>query len=135
MNSIKILSPAKLNLDLYIIDKRDDDYHNISSLMQPINIYDEIKIEISGLDAIPSFTFKKNHLKYKTFLTYIFLQHNYLAANTVYLSTAHTKKIIKNYLNLLDSIFKLIKKFENKEENFKKYYKGKISENFFRRIN
>ena len=34
----------------------------------------EIKIEISGLDAIPSFTFKKKHLKYKTFLTYIFLQ-------------------------------------------------------------
>jgi len=94
-----------------------------------------IKIDISGLDAIPSFTFKKNHLKYKTFLTYSFLQHNYLAGNTIYLSTAHTKKIIVEYLNHLDTIFELIKKFENKVEDLKKYYKGKISENFFRRIN
>ena len=57
MNSIKILSPAKLNLDLYIIDKRDDDYHNISSLMQPINIYDEIKIEISDSEDAISLNF------------------------------------------------------------------------------
>ena len=63
------------------------------------------------------------------------MQQNYLAGNTIYLSTAHTKKIINHYLNHLDSVFKLIKKFENKEVNFKKYYKGKISENFFRRIN
>ena len=94
-----------------------------------------IEIDISGLDAIPSFTFRKNHLKYKTFLSYFFLQNNYLAGTTVYLSTAHTKMIINKYLNHLESIFKLIEKFENKEENFKKYYKGKLSENFFRRIN
>ncbi len=94
-----------------------------------------IEIDVSGLDAIPSFTFRKNHLKYKTFLSYFFLQNNYLAGTTVYLSTAHTKMIINKYLNHLESIFKLIEKFENKEENFKKYYKGKLSENFFRRIN
>ena len=44
MNKIKILSPAKINLDLIVLNKRNDNYHNITSLMQPISLYDEIEI-------------------------------------------------------------------------------------------
>ena len=52
MKKIKILSPAKINLDLIIKNKRKDNFHNISSLMQPINLYDDILIELSeGDDA------------------------------------------------------------------------------------
>ena len=47
MNKIKILSPAKINLDLIVLNKRTDNYHNISSLMQPISLYDEIEIKVS----------------------------------------------------------------------------------------
>ena len=47
MNKIKILSPAKINLDLIVLNKRNDNYHNISSLMQPISLYDEIEIKVS----------------------------------------------------------------------------------------
>lgn len=42
-------SPAKINLFLNIIDKRDDGYHNIETYFQFINLYDEIHINsISG---------------------------------------------------------------------------------------
>jgi len=47
MKKIKILSPAKINLNLIIKNKRKDNFHNISSLMQPINLYDDILIELS----------------------------------------------------------------------------------------
>jgi 4-diphosphocytidyl-2-C-methyl-D-erythritol kinase len=47
MNKIKILSPAKINLDLIVLNKRNDNYHNITSLMQPISLYDEIEIGVS----------------------------------------------------------------------------------------
>ena len=47
MSKIKILSPAKINLDLIVLNKRNDNYHNISSLMQPISLYDEIEIKVS----------------------------------------------------------------------------------------
>ena len=50
MKKIKILSPAKINLNLIIKNKRKDNFHNISSLMQPINLYDDILIELSEGD-------------------------------------------------------------------------------------
>ncbi|MDA2917923.1 4-(cytidine 5'-diphospho)-2-C-methyl-D-erythritol kinase [Desulfobacterota bacterium AH_259_B03_O07] len=46
MNNITLLSPAKVNLTLEILGKRPDGYHEIRSIMQPVNIFDEIKIEI-----------------------------------------------------------------------------------------
>jgi 4-diphosphocytidyl-2-C-methyl-D-erythritol kinase len=36
------LSPAKVNLHLTVLRKRDDGYHDISTLMQRINLYDEM---------------------------------------------------------------------------------------------
>jgi len=47
MNSIKLLSPSKINLTLEIIGKREDGYHNIRSVVQPINLFDEIEIELT----------------------------------------------------------------------------------------
>ena len=37
-------SPAKINLFLNIIEKRDDGYHNIETYFQFINLYDVIHI-------------------------------------------------------------------------------------------
>ena len=39
---IKKISPAKINLYLKVIQKRDDGYHDIISLMQLITLYDEL---------------------------------------------------------------------------------------------
>ena len=37
---------AKLNLTLDVLDKRDDGYHNIKSIMQAVSIRDDIEIDI-----------------------------------------------------------------------------------------
>ena len=46
---IVIKSPAKLNLFLNIINKRNDGYHNIETYFQFVSLYDEIWLNsISG---------------------------------------------------------------------------------------
>ncbi|MDD5772770.1 MAG: 4-(cytidine 5'-diphospho)-2-C-methyl-D-erythritol kinase [bacterium] len=45
MNSISLLSYAKVNLYLDILDKRPDNYHNILSLFQEIDLADKIVLE------------------------------------------------------------------------------------------
>ena len=38
---------AKINLILNVYDKREDGYHNVEFLMVPIDLYDEIEINLS----------------------------------------------------------------------------------------
>ncbi len=40
--SLKILSPAKLNLFLHILNKRSDGYHNLQTVFQFVELFDEI---------------------------------------------------------------------------------------------
>lgn len=44
---INIRTPAKINLCLHVLNKRDDGYHNIISLMQCVSIFDTLLIEPS----------------------------------------------------------------------------------------
>ena len=76
-----------------------------------------INLEIKGLDPLPKFEFDScNQLK-KTFITQEFLKKNILANDTIYLSTKHSnKKIIQTYFNILDEIFKIIYKNNNKKQ-------------------
>lgn len=70
MNKIKIKCPAKINLTLEIVNKRDDGFHNIKSIMQLINLYDYLTIKpaqsgikLSGTsDDIP---YNEKNLVYK----------------------------------------------------------------------
>jgi 4-diphosphocytidyl-2-C-methyl-D-erythritol kinase len=41
---MKIRAPAKVNLFLRVLGRRDDGYHSIDSLMVPVSLYDEIEI-------------------------------------------------------------------------------------------
>lgn len=45
MNKIYLKARAKINLSLEILNKREDNYHNIKSVFQKINLYDEMYIE------------------------------------------------------------------------------------------
>ena len=45
MSSITLLSPAKVNLTLEVLGTRHDGYHDIRSLIQPVDLFDEVKIE------------------------------------------------------------------------------------------
>ena len=47
MKNIKIKCPAKLNLTLEVVNKREDGFHNINSIMQLISLYDYLFISIN----------------------------------------------------------------------------------------
>jgi 4-diphosphocytidyl-2-C-methyl-D-erythritol kinase len=49
VDKISLKAPAKINLYLKVIRKREDGYHEIDSLMQAIDLYDDIGIERSDL--------------------------------------------------------------------------------------
>ena len=71
------LSPAKINLFLKIISKRDDGYHNLRSGVTLINLHDEVsaekssefKVKYTGQFAPPDNTFKDCIVE-KIFSTY-----------------------------------------------------------------
>lgn len=44
MNSLKALCPAKINITLDVIGKREDGYHNVVMVMQAISLFDEVII-------------------------------------------------------------------------------------------
>ncbi len=48
MQSITLKAPAKINLILDIVGKRDDGYHNLRSVMQAISIFDNITLSVKG---------------------------------------------------------------------------------------
>ena len=52
----------------------------------------DLSITIQGLPALTSFTINSNNwLHYKTFLTQEMLKNRFLASNTIYVSTAHSR--------------------------------------------
>lgn len=48
MNEIYMKARAKVNLNLLVLNKREDNYHNIKSVFQKINLYDEMHIKKSN---------------------------------------------------------------------------------------
>lgn len=50
MKEIYMKARAKINLNLEIVEKRKDNYHNIKSVFQKVNLYDEIYIQKSDND-------------------------------------------------------------------------------------
>ena len=46
--TVKVQCPAKINLTLKVINKREDGFHNIESIMQTINLFDYLTIEIAN---------------------------------------------------------------------------------------
>ena len=77
-----------------------------------------IKIEFYGLDALINFRFKSKHNDlFIKFLTSEMLKEGFLAKNSIYVSTVHTKNLIENYLVKLNEIFKKLNKYESVKIN------------------
>lgn len=55
MDHIKVKSPAKINIGLNIIRKREDGFHDLETIFYPLNLYDEITFTRSD-----SFSFTSN---------------------------------------------------------------------------
>jgi 4-diphosphocytidyl-2-C-methyl-D-erythritol kinase len=55
MDYLEIKAPAKINIGLNIISRRDDGYHNIETIFYPLNdLYDVIKFTKAGQSAFTS---------------------------------------------------------------------------------
>lgn len=52
MKVIKVKTPAKINLTLEVLNKREDGFHNIQSIMQTISLYDFLIIQVENFDGI-----------------------------------------------------------------------------------
>ena len=86
----------------------------IKKIWQQIAENNSIDLNITGLDALCSFSIlSKDALKYKTYITQEMLSKGYLAGNSIYVSTAHTDKILDDYYEILDGVFKTIHECEN----------------------
>ncbi len=52
MSFVKLLSPAKVNLFLRILEKRPDGYHELQSILQPVSLFDEISLLVEPGDGV-----------------------------------------------------------------------------------
>lgn len=50
MKQIKVSCPAKINLTLEVLDKRNDGFHNLKSIMQAVSLYDYLTISVQEAD-------------------------------------------------------------------------------------
>ena len=70
---IKVQCPAKINLTLKIVGKRPDGFHNIESIMQTIDLYDYLTIEVKQSENFeiilsgnnPEIPYNEKNLVYK----------------------------------------------------------------------
>jgi 4-diphosphocytidyl-2-C-methyl-D-erythritol kinase len=44
MKELTIKTPAKINIGLNILSKREDGYHNLETIFYPINLWDELTL-------------------------------------------------------------------------------------------
>jgi 4-diphosphocytidyl-2-C-methyl-D-erythritol kinase len=51
VKTYSIKSPAKINIGLYVKNKRKDGYHNIETIFYPVKLYDELKVKIEQTDS------------------------------------------------------------------------------------
>ena len=95
----------------------------------------KVPIDILGIDALPKFNIvSENNLEYKTLITQEMLKKGFLASNTIYVSTVHNEKHLDNYYDILNEIFKKIKKCEE-GEYLSNYMETKSSKKDFGRLN
>ena len=68
-----------------------------------------LEIEIFGLDALPTFSFKSVHSQvFKTYLTQEMLKFGFLAGTAFYTSTSHSDNILVQYEDKIEKVFKKI---------------------------
>lgn len=79
MEQIYMKARAKINLTLEILEKREDNYHNIKSIFQKINLYDEIYIKKIKTDKleIQSNIEELNNKENIIYKAYIMLKNKY----------------------------------------------------------
>ena len=95
----------------------------------------DLPINHWGLPSLCGFTFESSKsLEYKTLITQEMLMKGYLAANSVYVCTEHTKDIVDGYLDSLDPVFRLIQDCEDGRDIYD-LLNGPVCHSGFARLN
>ena len=94
-----------------------------------------LKIIISGIPAISSYSFSNNNLKYKTYVTQEMLKKGFLASTDFYSCIAHKESHLDNYFDHLGGIFSIISKCEKDQLNIDDLLEGPVCHNGFYRLN
>ena len=94
-----------------------------------------LNVSIGGLDALANFTFsnEQRHQEYRTYLTQEFLRRGYLAATSIYVSTAHSDEVLDRYFEVLDELFQEIS--EHDQADAPMPLEGPVAHSGFRRLN
>lgn len=89
-----------------------------------------------GLPSLCGFTINSQHSQiYKTLITQEMLKQKYLAGNSVYVSLAHTEKIINGYFDALTPIWERIMACEVGTQDVNNVLEGPIAHSGFGRLN
>ena len=115
---------------LKIFKKIETNGKLIKSIWLDLSTKHNVQIKITGTNAIPSFEFKNNHIKKKTFLTQEMLKNKILATNMIYINIFHNEKNIRKYIKVLDKIF-----YDISKKKLKNILKSKICFKPIKRIN
>ena len=92
----------------------------------------DLRIDISGLNSIPSFKFcYENNLELSTFFTQEMLSYGFLANTTLTTTLSFNNKIIDNYLYHVDKVFKKISFYLDQD---KIPLKNEIKHSTFKRL-
>lgn len=92
--SITVQCPAKVNLTLKVTGKRPDGFHNIESIMQTINLYDYLTVDIKPSETFEiklsgnseEIPYNENNLVYKAAILYLeSLGSNYKVNISIYI--------------------------------------------------
>tara|TARA_E500000331_G_scaffold358610_1_gene427475 strand:- start:9047 stop:10369 length:1323 start_codon:yes stop_codon:yes gene_type:complete len=96
----------------------------------------KLDIDISGMNALVSFSFKHpEQLAIKTYITQEMLNEKFLTGNLFYPSIAHSDNDIDDFFNSLDKVVCRLSKIIISGESVKSHLKGPICHSTFQRLN
>ena len=63
------------------------------------------------------------------------LKRGYIASNAFYTSYAHSQELIKEYLENVDDVYRMIAEINRKDETVESYLEGSVCHSGFGRLN
>ena len=67
MEPLTLYAPAKVNLTLTVGDRRPDGYHDVSTVMQAVSLYDTLILTHGGAGLIPAQNRSETFLCFRIF--------------------------------------------------------------------
>ena len=121
---IQIKTPAKINLNLKVGEKREDGFHPIESIMQAVSLFDILTITLNRDEKItlsgnnPNIPYNEKNLVYKAIQAYFEELGEMMFGVDVYIEKTDQKNVIidRPDVNPLIKELELLQKEMNNDE-------------------